>query len=123
MSSFAIDTPSSLAWKEICELTQRSSDVLLSEWGVDNRALSGPSPGSPDERHLFAQGRMLMLTREKNGYEITAYVKDLARVRRFKITMSASGQPQLNERRGEPRSVREMLDELVAWLKKGDAVV
>jgi hypothetical protein len=122
MSTFSVDTPSSLAWREICELTGRPSEVLQNEWGVDNRSLAGPVPGSPDERFLFAHGKMLILTREKTGGEVTAYVKDLARVRRFRITIGDSGRPLLTGRDGKAKTISETLDELVGWLRGRRAI-
>lgn len=121
MGSLSIDTASSLAWKEICKLVDRPNDVLAAEWGVSDSSLV-ESPGTPDERFLFANGgRKLVVARVTNGNEVTAHVKEFARVRRFEIEVDEHGQPVLTER-GKPRmTVREFLERMVGWLKTGRA--
>ena len=102
----------SLAWKAVTDLTDRPRDILRKEWGVDNWG-----SGSPVERHLHGYLRTLTLVLEEGQSEITAYVEERARVRRFRISSDESGMPMLTEQSSGAKSVREVLDDLVSWLK------
>lgn len=112
MSSLFVHNPASLAWQEIVSLTDRPSSVLREQWGVES---SGS--GSPVERHLHGHGKTLTLTLEAERNEITGYIKEFARVRRFRIGSDESSQPLLTEQGGDTKTVAAILEDLVSWLK------
>jgi hypothetical protein len=112
VNSLFIHNDISLAWQAVVTLTDRPSDILREHWGVENRG-----SGSPVERHLHGYGKTVTLRLEEGSNEITGYIKELARVRRFRISRDKSGLSMLTEQGGPAKTVDETLDDLVNWLK------
>jgi hypothetical protein len=107
----------SRAWEQLTALTDRSQDELRT-YGVQ---IPFNGSASPVERRLVAHRNGLII--RLDGNEILASVVNesvpsgkLPKPRRFVIEGDESN-PLLVEQGGSPREVKQVFEDLVAWLR------